>query len=147
MPITFHHSAKKAPAPPSQEKWGEAARGGFQVVPDVLLKNQHALNVSPTELVVLLNVLMHWWYKEQKPFPRPTTIARRMGVTVRTVQRALTNLEDAKLVVRQKGPNDATFLDPAPLVARLSELVKTDNDYLIRSGGTAPQLTNTRQPP
>jgi DNA-binding MarR family transcriptional regulator len=120
---------------PSQQKWGEAARGGFQVVPDVLLKNQHVLNIGPTELVVLLNVLMHWWYKDQKPFPRPTTIARRMGITVRTVQRALARLEEAELVVRQKGPNDSTFLDPSPLVERLSQLVKTDRDYLIRVDG------------
>ncbi len=47
-------------------KYGEAAVAGFQAVPDLLLRNQAKLNLSPTNLVVLLNVLMHWWYPEKK---------------------------------------------------------------------------------
>lgn len=116
------------------EKWGEAARAGFQAVPDLLLKQQETLKLTPTELVVLLNVLMHWWYREQKPFPRPTTIARRMGSTVRTVQRAITKLEREGLVQRQRGPKNVMVLDPDPLVRKLSELAKTDLDYLRRTG-------------
>ncbi len=116
------------------EKWGEAARAGFQAVPDLLFKQQEALKLNPTELVVLLNVLMHWWYRDQKPFPRPTTIARRMGSTVRTVQRAITKLEREGLVQRQRGPKNVMVLDPDPLVRRLSELAKTDLDYLHRKG-------------
>src|ERR1700730_6233554 len=79
---------------PSYEKWGEVARGGFQVVPDLLLKNQNALGLNPSELVVLLNVLMHWWYRDVKPFPGPTTISRRMGVTCRGGLPALAQLLD-----------------------------------------------------
>jgi DNA-binding MarR family transcriptional regulator len=94
---------------------GEAAQAGFQAVPDLLLKHQESLNLNPTELVVLLNVLMHWWYRDQKPFPRPTTIARRMGSTVRTVQRAITKLQREGLVERQRGPNKVMVLDPDPL--------------------------------
>jgi Crp-like helix-turn-helix domain len=116
------------------EKWGEAARGGFQAVPDLLLKNQDELKLNPTELVVLLNVLMHWWYRDQKPFPRPTTIARRMGSTVRTVQRAITKLENEGLLIRRRGEKKTIVLDPDPLVQRLSELAKTDFDYLKRTG-------------
>jgi Crp-like helix-turn-helix domain len=114
---------------------GEAARAGFQAVPDLLLKHQESLNLNPTELVVLLNVLMHWWYRDQKPFPRPTTIARRMGSTVRTVQRAITKLQREGLVERQRGPNKVMVLDPDPLVRRLSALAKSDLDYLRRTGG------------
>ncbi len=117
------------------EKWGEAARAGFQAVPDLLLKQQETLKLNPTELVVLLNVLMHWWYRDQKPFPRPTTIARRMGSTVRTVQRAITKLESEGLVQRQRGPKNVMVLDPDPLVQRLAELAKTDLDYLRRTRG------------
>jgi helix-turn-helix protein len=117
------------------EKWGEAARAGFQAVPDLLFKHQDDLKLNPTELVVLLNVLMHWWYRNQKPFPRPTTIARRMGRTVRTVQRAIAKLETEGLLVRQMGQNKMRVLDPDPLVHRLSELAKNDRDYLVRTGG------------
>ena len=117
------------------EKWGEAARAGFQAVPDLLLKNQKTLGINAVELVVLLNVLMHWWYRDQKPFPRPTTIAKRMGANVRTVQRAISALEAAGLIERTEGPNGENVLDPDPLVRRLSGIAKNDFDYLIRTEG------------
>ena len=58
---------------------------------------------------------MHWWYRDQMPFPRPTTIARRMGVTVRTVQRALLGLQALGLLTKTTGPDGDTHLDPTPL--------------------------------
>jgi hypothetical protein len=128
-------ASRDLPASAVYEKWGEAARAGFQAVPDLLFKHQETLNLNPTELVVLLNVLMHWWYRHQKPFPRPTTIARRMGSTVRTVQRAIAKLEEERLLVRQFGPNKVPVLDPEPLVRRLSAFAKNDPDYLVRTGG------------
>jgi hypothetical protein len=116
-------------------KWGEAARAGYQAVPDLLFKHQDTLKLSPTELVVLLNILMHWWYTHQKPFPRPTTIARRMGSTVRTVQRAITKLEAEGLLVRRITPKKVAELDPEPLVRKLCTFAKTDKDYIVRTGG------------
>jgi hypothetical protein len=121
------------PTTPSFEKWGDVAYGGFQIVPDLLLKNQKNLGLNATEMVVLLNVLMHWWYRNQKPFPRSTTISKRMGITVRSVQRALIALEDGGLLEREKGSKRATFLNPDGLVRKLSELAKTDVDYLKRT--------------
>src|SRR5258708_4862432 len=132
MPSTFSGTAT-APSVADQ-KWGSVIKGGYQLVPDLLLKNQKTLEIGPTELVVLLNILMHWWYPDQKPYPRSTTIAKRMGVTVRTIQRAVTALKDAKLDVRERGPTEATFVNPAPLVKRLLELAQADPDYLVRTG-------------
>ncbi len=113
-------------------KYGEASVAGFQAVPDLLLKHQGNLGLSPTDLTVLLNVLMHWWYPEQKPFPRSTTIAKRMGVTPRTVQRSLQQLEDLGLLVREKDTGGPTYLDPSPLVEKLGALANKDSDYQIR---------------
>jgi predicted transcriptional regulator len=113
-------------------KYGEASIAGFQAVPDLLLKHQCELGLSPTDLAVLLNVLMHWWYPEKKPFPRSTTIAKRMGVTPRTVQRSLQQLEELGLLVREKDAGGPTYLDPAPLVEKLGALAKKDADYQIR---------------
>lgn len=114
-------------------KYGKAAIAGFQAVPDLLLKHQHDLGLSATDLVVLLNVLMHWWYPAQKPYPRSTTIAKRMGVTPRTVQRSLQQIEELGFLVREKNADGPTVLDPAPLVEKLSEFAETDADYLVRS--------------
>lgn len=114
-------------------KYGEASVAGFQSVPDILFKHQHDLGLSPTDLTVLLNVLMHWWYPSQKPFPRSQTIAKRMGVTTRTVQRCLAHLEELDLLLKEKDPDGPTYLDPTPLVKKLVALAKKDTDYLVRS--------------
>ena len=113
------------------QKWGDVARGGFQAVPDLLLKNQRLLGLSATDLVVLLNVLMNWWYADQKPHLRPTSISRRTGVTVRTVQRTLKNLETLGFISRTK-LDGRTVVNPEGLVGRLLHLAETDPDYLVR---------------
>jgi Helix-turn-helix domain len=97
------------------EKWGDALNAGFQLVPDVLLKHQSRLGLSPVDLAVLLNVLMHWWFAEQLPFPETFLIARRMGVGQRTVQRSLQRLEQLGLIERVKGArtSEATKFDPS----------------------------------
>ena len=71
---------------PVTEKWEAAIDIGFQLVPDILLKNQVRFGVSATEMVGLLNLTMHWWYLTRHPYLRPATIARRMGLGARMVQ-------------------------------------------------------------
>lgn len=112
-------------------KWGEAAQAGFQAVPDLLLTKQKKLKLGNVELIVLLNVLMHWWYADTKPFPRPTIIADRMGISVRTVQRAFITLQGLGLIVRTSDRN-RKVIDPSGLVKKLSEYAKTDVHYLKR---------------
>ncbi len=111
---------------PVRAKYGLAADGGFQAVPDLLLKHQKALGLSATDLVVLLNVLMHWWTPETKPFPRAITISKRMGVTPRTVQRSLRNLQRLDLIRRGRIDKMKTVLDPDPLVIKLILLGSVD---------------------
>lgn len=110
------------------DKWGEAANAGFQLVPDLLLRHQATLDLTSTEMVVMLNVLMHWWYAEQRPFPRSTTIAARMNVEPRTVQRALARLEELGLVQRvmETTPDgeERRVCDPSGLKQRLIEFAK-----------------------
>lgn len=124
------------------EKWGDALNAGFQLVPDVLLKHQSRLGLTPADLVVLLNVLMHWWFADQLPFPKTALIARRMGVAQRTVQRSLQRLEHHGLIERVKGqkPNEATRFDPSVLVRRLVPLAQRDPGYRERIVGAGLRL-------
>lgn len=112
------------------DKWGEAATAGFQLVPDVLLRNQAKLELTATDTVVLLNVLMHWWYADKRPFPRSTSIAARMDVQPRTVQRSLARLHELGLVKRvtEELPDgeERQVCDPSGLKQRLIELAKAD---------------------
>jgi predicted transcriptional regulator len=81
-----------------QKKWRAAGETGFVAVPNVLLTYFHQMDVTPTEFVVLLNLMSHWWSAENRPFPRVATIARRMDTTPRTVQRALNKLRERGLI-------------------------------------------------
>ncbi len=53
-----------------------------------LLRLQTQYGLTATDMMVLINLIAHWW--DARPvYPRTTTIAKRMGVTKRTVQRSL----------------------------------------------------------
>jgi DNA replication protein DnaD len=97
-PLPVLPPVAKATAP--QQKWKEALEAGFQVLPDVLLKNQQQLGLTAIDVVVLINLTMSWWTETQLPFPRPTTIAKRMGINVRTVQRSLERMESMGMIER-----------------------------------------------
>jgi len=86
-----------------RKKWKGAAIGGelgYQAVPDILLRKQRILGINNTELVVLLNITLHWWKFDKWPHPRPVNIAARMGVTTRTVERAIESLIKKDLLER-----------------------------------------------
>ena len=121
------------------EKWGDAALAGFQQVPDILLKKQVELGLSPTDMLVLLNITMHWWYAGQRPFPRPTTIADRLNVAPRTVQRSLRRLSELGLVERVTEPGeDGTprlVCDLSGLVTKLERYARADPNYRVRAKG------------
>jgi Helix-turn-helix domain len=98
-----HRSAQRgARRLPLRNKWNAAVDTGFVAVPNVLLIQFHKLNVTPTEFVVLLNLLAHWWSAETRAFPRVSTIARRMDTSPRTIQRALNRLRALGLVEWQR---------------------------------------------
>lgn len=93
----------KAPSSSPSTKWGPAVTGGrngYQILPDALLRNQKRLGLTCTDLVVLVNILMHWWEQAPKrlPHPRPEQIASRIGTTPRTVQRSINRLTKAGLL-------------------------------------------------
>lgn len=83
-----------------EDKWGDAALAGFMQVPDMLFRQQGALGISSTELVVLLNLCTAWWKADRLPFPSSASIARRMHVQPRTVQAAILGLEKKGLLKR-----------------------------------------------
>ena len=136
------------------DRWGCAVTQGmtgFTAVPDVLIRSQHRLGISATELVVLFNLLMHWWESDGWPYPRVTTISRRMNVDRRTVERALRSLQEKSLVVRQP----TTVMGGGPAVRRfdLSGLVlalqKLAHEYRVngQSEGVANQEAAKRKRP
>lgn len=112
-----------------QTKWGSSLDGGFLVLPVLLLKRQKELELDSTQLVILLNLLASWWGVDKLPFTRAITIAKRIGVTPRTVQRGLENLEKKGLILRIRNTTGhgaearvVTEYDLAPTVMKLKQL-------------------------
>lgn len=84
------------------KKWGaDALSMGWVSFPSSLLFIQKRLGLSPTGLNVLLHLIMHWWDPSEDPYPSQESIAKRMGVSKRTVQRAMQELEDHNLITRE----------------------------------------------
>jgi hypothetical protein len=122
-------------------KWGDAILAGYQLLPDVLLKNQHKSGLTATDLVVLINLTMHWWYPDQRPFPRSHTIANRMGVDVRTIQRTFERLRKLSFVRRVK-VGDSNEFDLHGLADRLGQLARDDSSYRSPLGGSSSKNSN-----
>jgi hypothetical protein len=115
-----------------ETKWGSAVRSGvngYQLLPDVLLRNQKRLGLGATDLAVLLNITLHWWESEpaKMPHPRPVTIAQRIGVSTRSVERHIARMAKLGLLrwlppqARKDGPSIRPF-DLDGLVKKLQEI-------------------------
>jgi predicted transcriptional regulator len=135
------------------EKWGMALDAGFQVLPDLLLRHQRELKLTANDLVVLLHLTMAWWVRDRHPFPRTSTIARRMDASDRTIQRSIDHLRKLKLIYKTTrkdaaGENRPTY-DLSPLAAKLKEIALTDplsqRRRLLRAGETGIQPLSPAQ--
>jgi AraC-like DNA-binding protein len=114
-------------------KWGQlVAERGFAQIPNYLLfLNQfldHEHRLSPIELLVLIELAAAWWKKSELPFPSMATLAARVGVSERQIQRAVTKLEKTHFLKRVKrrssGIISSNAYDLAPLVAILENVAK-----------------------
>lgn len=109
-----------------KDKWqGAVTEGsGFVAIPVALLRLQTKLKLSATDMVVLSNLLAHWWDPGRAVFPRSSTIATRMGVAKRTVQRSTQKMVKAGLIERQfleQGTKKRRTYQFTSLAARLAK--------------------------
>lgn len=124
----------ESPTNVTQEKWGALIDGGgnrgFTIVPDVLMRNQGKLGITTAEMVVLMNLIAHWWFSEKRPFPGNNVLGERTGLSRRSVQRAMSGLKSKGLIeiaVTRKSLSTGGYLsrrevDFKPLKRRLFKL-------------------------
>ncbi len=107
------------------EKWGAGiAKLGFAGIPNALLDHQTALDMSSTELVVLLHVVRYWYRPEELPRPDIGRIAEAMDLGPASVERCLLALEKLGYV----RPIDGGRYDLSGLMERLSKLTHLASD-------------------
>lgn len=113
------------------QKWGESvASRGFSQIPNYLLLLNQFLDedgrLTPTELLVLIELVGAWWKKDDQPFPSMRTLSIRCGTSERQIMRAITRLEKLALIKRvkrrKKGLIASNAYDLTPLVTMLSEV-------------------------
>lgn len=112
----------------SERKWGKPVMDlGFCIVPSLILRAQRRLKLNPTQLAVLMHFADYWWDVNRQPFPSKKTLAERLGLSARQVQRHIADLEEMGLVKRierraaHRGKLSNTY-DLTGLVKRLKEL-------------------------
>ena len=106
-------------------RWGDTIEGfggGWTAVPNVLLRKQGTLDLSASELNVLVNLIRFWWLSGKAPFPSPEKMATEMGVTPRTVYRNLASLEEKGFLQRIEKAGEVTRYDLNGLVKKLAEV-------------------------
>ena len=110
---------------------------GFQQVPHVLLKNQFRFGLSPLDVLIVLNIGMHWWETTNLPYPTMERIAKRIGVSRRSVERRIKAMERRGVLKRlryetnNKGKKIRRF-DLSGLVALVEERARLDPIYDTR---------------
>jgi DNA-binding MarR family transcriptional regulator len=99
----------------ASQRWGDqVTAAGFTSVPNYLLNINRFMDkndrLSPTELLVLLQILSYWWHPYDpdlatRSAASKSIIAEHLGVSTRQVQRALTGLEKKGLIERIRSSN------------------------------------------
>jgi biotin operon repressor len=116
------------PGKASEKKWGaDVVKLGFCIVPSLLLRAQRRLRLNTRQLAVLLQLCDFWWDEARKPYPSKETIAERLGIGPRQVQRIVASLEEKGLVQRVErralhGGRLTNTYDLSGLVKRLQEI-------------------------
>ena len=116
---------------------------GFAPLPHLLLLHQNELGITSCELNVFLNIFMHWHEAARMPFPRTSTIAKRMGVSQRAVQDVVNSLKKKGLIekVRERR-TDAFRYDVRPLLSKLQPWAR---EWIAERGLEVPRRPESRR--
>lgn len=99
--VAFPGSPAK-PTSSTEKIWGKTVlRHGYTAVPSILIRAQARLEISATQMNIILQLLDYWIEPTRKPFPTKRDLAKRMGVTEKTVQINVGQLEKKGLIERE----------------------------------------------
>jgi hypothetical protein len=87
----------------AEDKWSpQVLKFGYTALPNLLLRAQAKLKITPSQFNVLAQLAEHWWDAHEYPFPAKDRIAVRLKKSPRQVQRYITQLEKAGHIARIK---------------------------------------------
>src|SRR3984957_19626681 len=111
----------------SEAEWGRQVMDqGFCILPSLLFRAQSRLGLKAAHLALILQLAEFWWYDDNLPWPKKETIAQRMGLKEKQVQRIARELETRGYIQRKTRmtPHGQTSnaYDLSGLVKKLKEL-------------------------
>ena len=134
-------------------KWGTLVAGkGHTSLPNLLIKHLVDLQVSPSEFLVIVCVLMHKW-SDEDPYPSADTLSKLSGLAVNTVRTQIRQLKKRGLIkiVHRTNENKAqqsNGYDFEPLRKKLESYaqptLKRASPY-PRTSSQAYSQTNTKE--
>lgn len=97
----------------------------YLTIPHILLRRQSALNLTSTELILLLNFL-RFWEQDDPTFPNLITLSEETGIPLPRVKTSLIHLETLKYLTLIRKDNLLCF-NLNGLVTRLKEVIAQPN--------------------
>ena len=76
-------------------------RHGYAGIPSILIRSQARLGLSPTQMNIIVQLLDYWFEPNRPPFPSKKDLADRIGITAKTVQINIRELETAGYITRE----------------------------------------------
>ncbi len=114
------------------EKWGAASiQAGFTALPDVVFRHMKSLQLTHTDLLVLLHLASYWWKAKDLPWPSKARIAAGLNVDPSTVRRSIQRMEKLGYVQRvyrkaEAGDNQSNKYDLTGLVKAADKLSRQE---------------------
>jgi len=105
------------------KKWSENIQLiGFTAVPNALLLCYKDLNITTTELIVII-AIDSFRFTVEDPWPSLNALSQRCGYSPRTISRAVSSLVEKGHIARTRRPNTSNKYSLEPLVTTLDTLI------------------------
>jgi DNA-binding HxlR family transcriptional regulator len=121
----YYWGVSTKPSSKVAQLWSEELVSGigFTPIPAIILERQEALGLEPVDLNIILQIAFHWRERERLPYPSKATLARRIGISPRTVQRRIAALESHGFIERRartlrNGGNDSNEYSLSGLIEK-----------------------------
>lgn len=129
FPATPPAGAPPARTISSVEKiWGKAVCGhGYTGIPSILIQGQRRIGINTTQMNIVIQLLDYYRDPARKPYPTKRDLAQRIGVTEKTIQNNIREMEKAGLILRVQrktaaGDWNSNIYDLDGLVARVKAM-------------------------
>lgn len=106
------------------KKWGKNFNVSFTQIPNSLIYCQGHLGLTDRELIILLQLISHWFRAERFPYPSQKRLGKYSGKCSSTVQRNLMNLELKGFLTRDERPGTSNMYDLIPCVYKIQDHIE-----------------------